>query len=382
MPNKWIFPYEKIIVWIILLVIVGNLGKYIIENYYSFTRRFDPYYYGQLYSRSQYVLGSLSRGGIGDDGLYAFAGYYYLFQGGDVSAVNFEHPPLGKYLIGFSIYLFRNENIVNLIYYACLLLFIYKIGLRLLNNKLLSLISVLFYTIDPLFLDHLIRSQLDLPFTLFLTAGIYFYLLGNQNSLFFYLSSLFFGAAFSTRFFPFLIIIVVYLSILVFFYQRKYLFTYIKSLFFIPFIYLICHFMFFIYHPSLMEFLRHKKWMLFWYKGAPAIMGNIWRNIFTGYYLDSMGKLTKNIYWIPLIPTNVILALTGWRNKYFKKKYFDLLAVYGLCVLFLINITILSSGVQKFLMPIYPLLIVMAFRHLSTLVYSIINTWMRHTHNG
>lgn len=382
MQNKWIFSYEKVIVWIILLVIVGNLGKYLVENYYSFTRKFDPYYYGQLYSRSQYVLGPLSQGGIGDDGLYAFAGYYYVSNGGDVSRVNFEHPPLGKYLIGFSIYLFRNENIISLIYYACLLLFMYQIGLRLLSNKLLSLISVLFFTIDPLFLDHLIRSQLDLPFTLFLTAGMYFFLTGNKKPCFFYLSNIFFGAAFSTRFFPFLIFIIIYLTFLVIIYQRKYLSAYLKSVFLIPIIYLITHTMFFIYHPSLMEFLRHKKWMLSWFKGAPAIVGNIWRNIITGYYLDSTGKLTKNMYWTPLIPTIVILALTGWRKKYSKIKYFDILAVYGLCILFLINVTILSSGVQKFLMPIYPLLIVMAVRHLSTLVYSIINTWMRHTYNG
>lgn len=73
------------------------------------------------------MVGSGSKG-IGDDGLYAFAGYYYLFQGGDVSAVNFEHPPLGKYLIGVSIFLFGNENVINIIYFALILIITYKIG--------------------------------------------------------------------------------------------------------------------------------------------------------------------------------------------------------------------------------------------------------------
>lgn len=82
-----------------------------------FVRTFDSEYYGKIYSESRYVRGPKSIRGIGDDGLYAFAGYYYLFQGGDVSSVNFEHPPLGKYLIGVSIFLTGNERSINIVYF-------------------------------------------------------------------------------------------------------------------------------------------------------------------------------------------------------------------------------------------------------------------------
>ena len=90
---------KRIIWWLLFIILVGKLSFFVIQNKNFFLRPFDPVYLSDLYSKSQYVLGQKSKGGIGDDGLYAFAGYYYLFQRGDVSSVNFEHPPLGKYLI-------------------------------------------------------------------------------------------------------------------------------------------------------------------------------------------------------------------------------------------------------------------------------------------
>src|SRR3989344_4258098 len=88
MLNKYLF-------WFLIFIIIAKLSLFIFTHQQYFLRPFDADYFGKLYSESQYVIGERSVGGIGDDGLYAFAGYYYLFDRGDVSAVNFEHPPLG-----------------------------------------------------------------------------------------------------------------------------------------------------------------------------------------------------------------------------------------------------------------------------------------------
>lgn len=262
--------------WLIIAIICIYLGLYLLNNKNSFLGKFDSDYFGQLYSKSQYVIGELSEGGIGDDGLYAFAGYYYLFKGGDVSSVNFEHPPLGKYLIGLSILLFKNENIINIFYFILLLILTYKISQMILPNKLFSLISVAILSIDPLFLDNLIRSLLDLPFTLFFIAAVYFFLKGLLKPRLFYLSFFFWGAAFSTRFFPAFIFIYLYLLLFIYIYKRKLLQAYLISSIVVPTVYLLAHISFFVYHPSLIEFLRHKKWMLNWFTGSPVILGNIW----------------------------------------------------------------------------------------------------------
>src|SRR3989338_286197 len=143
----------------------------------------------------------------------------------------------------------------------------------------------------------------------------------------------------------------------------------------VPLIYLLLHTSFFIYHPSLIEFLRHKKWMLVWFTGTPVLIGNIWRVIFTGYYLDSTKILAKESHWVPIIPLVVVLGITFFRKKMLKlKKYHNLAIIYGLSMMYLIYLTVLSGGIQKFMMPVYPLLIILAVDHTSRL-YSIITTW-------
>src|SRR3990167_7825817 len=164
---------KKTIVVLAIVITSLHLINFWHINLERLKRPFDPDYFSGLYSTSQYVLGEKSKGGIGDDGLYAFAGYYYFFQQGDVSAVNFEHPPLGKYLIGLSIYLFDNELFINLVYFMLLLIVTYKTG-RLYLDKSAALLPLCILLVDPLFLDHVIRSQLDLPFTLFFVSAVYF----------------------------------------------------------------------------------------------------------------------------------------------------------------------------------------------------------------
>jgi predicted membrane-bound dolichyl-phosphate-mannose-protein mannosyltransferase len=362
--------------WIILIMIIVKLVIHIFGHKNYFLRSFDPAYFSDLYSKSQYVLGPASKGGIGDDGLYAFAGYYYFFQRGDVTDVNFEHPPIGKYLIGLSIFLFRNENIINIIYFLVLLYLIYKIGQRTLKSNLLAMISPLILSFDPLFSDHLLRSQLDLPFSLFFITAIYYFLFSLRKEKFLYLSFFFWGIAFSTRFFPLLIIIYFFLIVIVFIQKRSAISALIKASLFIPFVYLFSHLSFFFYHPSLIEFIRHKKWMISWFTGTPIIVGNIWRNILTSQYFDSTGKLVTNEHWSICLPIIMILGIVSIRKTFFSNKNIELCVLYGLILIYLLYVTFLTNGLHKFLMPIYPFLIILALHNLESL-YCIIKAWRK-----
>jgi predicted membrane-bound dolichyl-phosphate-mannose-protein mannosyltransferase len=366
---------KKLIQIILLSLSIVLFSYFIIMHGGYFTRPFDPKFFGDLYSKSQYVIGQKSIGGIGDDGLYAFAGYYYFFQIGDVSAVNFEHPPLGKYLIGLSIFLFRNENVISIFYFIMLLIGVYRLTQLLFNNKIISLLPVLFLTVDPQFLDHLIRSQLDLPFTLFFLFAVYFFIksLKKKNDIF--TSFFFWGCAFSTRFFPFLTVMYLFLFGIYFFYARKQLHLFILASFLIPTIYFLCHISFFIYHPSLIEFLRHKKWMLSWYSGSVYSIGNVWRNIITGYYINPSGKIVRNELWNILLPMCIFLSLIPQKIKYMKNP--PQLIVLGITLLYLGYVTILTTGVGKFLMPILPLCYILAAYHIHRIIYSIIKTWKK-----
>lgn len=361
---------------IIIIFIIFQLIIYVAVNREFFSRKFDASYYSDLYSKSQYVLGPASKGGIGDDGLYTFAGYYYLFQKGDVSAVNFEHPPLGKYLIGVSLLLFQNENVINFFYYILLLFITYYIGKIILNNDFHSLLAVGFLSSNLLILDNLKRSLLDLPFTLFFTISVYFFLLGLRRAKFYFLSMLFWGITFSTRFFPSMVIIYIFLLTIIIFYDRKNLSVFISASFLIPLVYLISHISFFIYHPSLFEFLRHKKWMLTWFTGSVTVTGNIWVNIFSGHYFDSDGRFVFNEHWNIFTPFIVVFSLLPIKRDLVDKKNLDFLVLSGVSLLFLIYLTFLTFGLEKFLMPIYPLLSILAVSNLVHL-YSIIIAWRR-----
>lgn len=347
---------------------------FFIQNQHYYTRPFDPDFFASLYSKSQYVLGPASKGGIGDDGLYAFAGYYYFSQKGDVSSVNFEHPPFGKYLIGLSIFLFHNENVINIIYFFFLLLITYKSAFIILRDKLLASVAVFLVSVGPLLRDHTLRSLLDLPFSLFFTTGIYFFLLSFKKVKYIYISLLFFSFAFSTKFFPALLIILFFLLCILIKYAKAHIKHFIFSLLLIPTVYIISNISFFIYHLSLVEFIKHKIWMIKWFSGSPFVVGNILRNMFTGYYIGPTGNLEGNDYWTIIEPIVITLASFPFLVLKKKKNNISLVIVYGISSLFLLYIFFLTLGLQKFLMPIYPIMVILALES-SRRFYSIMYSW-------
>ena len=356
---------KKVISFLLIFLALINILKFWSSNASLFFIKFDSIYFSNLYAHSQYVLGPNSENGIGDDGLYAFAGYYYFFQKGDVSVVNFEHPPFGKYLIGLSILLFKNELVINVFYFTILLLITYRLS-RLYLDKFLSFIPMVLVGTDPLFLDHTIRSQLDLPFTLFFVSGVYFFIISQKKLGYIFLSQLFWAAAFSTRFFPMLVIIEIYMLMTFVYADRKNLKLFVISMVLVPVLYLVCHLSFFYYHPSFIEFLRHKKWMVAWFTGTPIKTGNIIRNFFTGQLLDTTDKLVRNKEWSFIQPIILIFSMLPYKVN----------LLMGFAFIYILYTVFLTGGQAKFMMPIFPIISILAVRNM-TILYSIINKWMR-----
>lgn len=360
----------------LFLFIVLSIFSFFATHANYFLRPFDPIFIGDLYSKSQYVIGAASKGGIGDDGLYAFAGYYYLFQHGDPSSVNFEHPPLGKYLIGLSILLFKNENVINIIYVVLLSVITFYLSKHILKKTTLSLICVAILTTDPLIRDHLIRSFLDIPFTLFFVIAVYFFLKSLSKPLFFALSQLFWGITFSVKFFPSFIFVYGYMILVILIRNKKLLRPFFMTSVIIPVVYLFSHTAYFVYHPSLIEFIQHKKWVFSWWSSSPILIGNIWKNIFTGRYIDSVGVERINDLWTPILPLTVVLAMINAPIRKITTNK-DTVILYGLCLVYLLYVSFFTGGVEKFIMPIYPILIVLSVHTLQGMVYSIISVWKK-----
>ena len=117
------------------------------------------------------------RGNIDDPELYTFAGERYL-EGKSPASLNWESQPLTKYFFGFSLYLFGNVMFAQ---YALALASLYLLCVlsRRVLSPMFALIPSLLLMVDPLFIDQLRHSYLDLSLTFWVLLWLLY--LGSKN---------------------------------------------------------------------------------------------------------------------------------------------------------------------------------------------------------
>ncbi len=102
-----------------------------------------------------------------DSEIYSLAGWSYV-QGQSPERLNFEHPPLAKYLIGISETVFGSEMVFSLVFGALTLLAVYFLSKRILPSYFALLPSALI-ALDRLFLWSSSVLFLDIYATFFVT---------------------------------------------------------------------------------------------------------------------------------------------------------------------------------------------------------------------
>ncbi|MEK7165508.1 MAG: glycosyltransferase family 39 protein [Patescibacteria group bacterium] len=249
----------------------------ILTNLSLYTDSYDYALYTDRYERSQYVLNIRATNIISDDDLYSYAGYYYI-TGGEVSRVNFENPPLGKYLIGISILLFNNQRVIYIFYTLLFLLLIYKMGLLIFKNPVIASMGVFWAVIDPYFTRQMFYPMLDLPMAIFFIIGLYKFIIGRQSKNYL-ISSLFFGLSMATKFFPALVLILLFLMFYQWVFRRNQFSVFLLSLSLVPIVYSVSYFELF-RRVSLVGFLEFQWWMLKWRTANPVVIGNALESIF------------------------------------------------------------------------------------------------------
>lgn len=177
----------------------------------------------KAYQSSQYVKKE-NPGIIPDETFEAFVGGY-LYKGGNPILVTHDQPPLGRYIIALSIFLFDNVH-TNMIFLLFLSIGgIFLIAKSILKNTFLSLIPVAVFVNEPLFLSKLVYSPLLEPIQLpFIVLALYFFIRGvsTKNSLkWFILSAIMLGFVISTRFFVVGAMLV--LGMLLYFFIKKHI---------------------------------------------------------------------------------------------------------------------------------------------------------------
>jgi hypothetical protein len=118
---------------------------------------------------------------VSDSDIYIATGYLYA-KGGDPTNYNFQHPPLIKYLFGFSTVLTGNPFYVQIFFGLALLMLTYFLGtLQLRSGPWLPLLPVGFLLIDPVFGGMMNQALLDLGQAVFALAYVILMLFYPEN---------------------------------------------------------------------------------------------------------------------------------------------------------------------------------------------------------
>lgn len=160
-------------------------------------------YLESSYYSSQYVKKE-NPGIMPDQTFEAFVGGAFLRGVNPIHIVH-EHPPMGRYIIAFSILLFDNASTLILPLLVLSLIICFLIAKIILKNSLLALIPVAIFSNDPLFISKLQYSPLLEPIQLpFILLSLYFFIRGikdRKSFRWFALASLMVGFVISIRFF-------------------------------------------------------------------------------------------------------------------------------------------------------------------------------------
>jgi len=163
---KKILPYILITILFFIYLFVKHQDIF----KYKFSLNLVP-----QYLRSQDIEDSLGkikdRIFISDNDIYIATGYLYA-KGTDPTEYNFQHPPLMKYLFGFSTLLTGNPFYIQVIFALLLLFLTFILGMKLFKNAWLSFVGVLLLLIDPVFSGMMNEALLDLGQAVFALSYI------------------------------------------------------------------------------------------------------------------------------------------------------------------------------------------------------------------
>ncbi len=287
-----------------LLVLV--FGWITFTNRSSYTTSFDADYWQERYEQSQWAKGWQAGETMGDPELYAYAGWRQI-QGDDPTVINKEMPPLGKYLIGFSILLFKNQNVQALLFGVGLLAVIYLIGKEVIKDDVWSLLPVVLFSLEKHFQEGLTTSMLDLPFALFISLVLYCLIRGRKSPGWYLGTMIALALVATTKMylvgFALLGVVGLYLLFLLVVFRYKDLFWFLVFSPIFPIIYLSTYLVYFINGHNLIDFKQLHFWIRHFARvqipGYPKL--EIWRILLLGQWHTWWGEgIVRISQWSPL----------------------------------------------------------------------------------
>lgn len=279
-----------------------------------YTCLWDDEWYNQ--NKNNPDINKLKRQPIGDDAVYTYAAWEYI-HGHDPTTLNAELPPFGKYLIGISEVVLKNQNIFALLSGIFALYAFYLLNTVLLKSRIYALIPTAVLSFEPLFFTQMQTPLLDLLYAGLLFITLYFFLKKKYIS-----SAITLGLMAATKAtaatFPLVIgACLLYLITTKHFKEiKKYLFTLPLA----GLVFVATYTQYFLLGHSFRDFLGVQKWILnFYASGAKGSLTAPWEIIFTGKYQNWWGEQSVvsewHIGWTIVTVGSLLILLYILKNR-------------------------------------------------------------------
>ncbi len=339
---------------IIAVVVATHLLRILWVNQDAFTKSYDIAYWKDRVEHSQWELPASKRI-IGDDGLYSYVGYK-IALGEDLTVLNPETGPVGKYLLGYSILFFHTPAVTSFMLGLGILGLFYFLSQFFLKDRFLSLLLTGILSFDPLFFSQFTGSWVDLPQLFFLLLFLVLFLYGSLHKkqiLYMFLTGISLGI-FSDVKFPILTPILFLFVCISLSLSKKW-----QSL--LSFIFgcslgFLFPYMAYLSHHSLKEFISLQKYIIAFYMKShlPVHHFAIWQTLILGKFPDIVsGRLSKYQEWWIVLPIITLLGLGGSIWTICKKNI-------SFSEGFLVAYVIFTSIIFSFI-PFYPRYVLLLF---------------------
>lgn len=326
------------------------------------------------FSISQYVLGDARQKTVSDETVYIAAAVAQN-NGTSPTDINFEHPPLGKYLIGLGILIFRNPLWLNLLSYMTV---IASIGIILKHwqmSNYLILTGMAMFSLSGSFVPQQFSNiMLDGFYICFYTVFLAILLTKKSSFQKNLLLGVFAGLLFSTKYSIPLGLVLVGLPLLVNFLTKK--LSFLEILLIITAstsIYLLSYWAYFGSGKNLVDFAYFEWYRFNWWFGERTmpswlILSSLFKGYYPAWFSENQNEIVKMTGWTILFPIQFLLATVGGVYLWFKQKNIDLLILVLISTIVFLAAGFGKSSDLKYLivsMPIWSLIIIKLFQYIA-----------------
>lgn len=366
--KKKSMPWELIeiaIKCILIGIIIFNIGTVIFsqQSKYASTdywKRFPGL--KQTYLDSQYA-NPHPKGFVPDEVVYAYSGGAFVLGVNPILIVP-DAPPLGKYLIGLSVLMFQNENIIILISGFISFLFLFLVGRQVLSSTILALIPPVILSFEPLFKNQFVYTPLfDIMQLAMVLMIFYFFNKGyvqKKNYLFFFVAANFLlGCFIATKFFISGITLFGAWFILLLLRREKKRFFMMLLLSPIPVLVLLASYLrVLVFGYTIRELVGIQKWVFIYHQGQLVKPFSLWPLLFLNQWYVWWGNkpILSDSQWLilwPVMTTIAFLTIIMYVTKKLPvKKEIEIFMIWILLYLGLFSIGQITVRYFIILLPI------------------------------